>query len=772
MLQARGSVLVNKMSDGIDISTPVLVGATHIRIKASCGARTCSDGDINAGATPHHDPTSAHTLSKAAPLAHVYLQQPPTQFAVQESLSAVMYDDSNRIVLIAAQGKVFVYPISSPRIPAAAPSVIDVTSGPVLAARLSLDGQTLAMLRSHTEVEFAPRIARTNVMPFVYRLSRMQEKILGFFWTTVPGLDFAIITSGGLETFVVSMRESRLRPVGSRKKTPVSWYVYTHETRLVLLASGPQCTHLTGFQFTTGGIIKLPKFELPFQVPACASVRGTDTAELAAGMPRPALECEDVQLLTLYGRLFLVHIDRNMGELVLFRFYRDALLKQHTFKLYSPCVGISVVDNVLLVHAVSSGVVLVLDILASTTEGGHPVAAPLPLGIGAVAAGPGPGFSAGVAVSPAEVYGSGWRFILPDVVLDSAHGVVWRLQLDLRAVSESSSDRLSLLAFLQRRSQTPWSVSGAVGVISSGELPSSRTGSTVQIPPLDSPKALSIGLLHTMLTERESVGRLAPVFDLLCLSYAQARSHMQHTKHVKGSALQLPSQAGAVTDAGVRDTAMLPAASSAVSPPEVYALVFAPFADGFTVDREYLRAAVAEYVRAAYVARIAVPRETRALLLDLLCTTGVAHQLPQWAPVLVAAEGDDTWGENVSAAEALRRTGVLGTGGCSAISAYSLLRDLERCGRAHGRAVRRLLAEGSILAALRYVQRHHVETVPPAVFMESAAAVRSRDPVIYSAVFRFCAEYVPGFQAMPDYANYIAMLQQQNPLSSPTQQHW
>ena len=68
---------------------------------------------------------------------------------------------------------------------------------------------------------------------------------------------------------------------------------------------------------------------------------------------------------------------------------------------------------------------LVLDILASTTEGGHPVAAPLPLGIGAVAAGPGPGFSAGVAVSPAEVYGSGWRFILPDVVLDSAHGVVW-----------------------------------------------------------------------------------------------------------------------------------------------------------------------------------------------------------------------------------------------------------------------------------------------------------------------------------------------------------
>ena len=76
--------------------------------------------------------------------------------------------------------------------------------------------------------------------------------------------------------------------------------------------------------------------------------------------------------------------------------------------------------------------VLVLDILAGVAEDGHPVAAPLPLGTGAGEAEPELGGAAGagaggvgVAVSPAEAYGPGWRCVPPDVVLDSARGLVW-----------------------------------------------------------------------------------------------------------------------------------------------------------------------------------------------------------------------------------------------------------------------------------------------------------------------------------------------------------
>lgn len=32
------------------------------------------------------------------------------------------------------------------------------------------------------------------------------------------------------------------------KKVNVNWYIYTHESRLVLLASGLQCKTITGFQ--------------------------------------------------------------------------------------------------------------------------------------------------------------------------------------------------------------------------------------------------------------------------------------------------------------------------------------------------------------------------------------------------------------------------------------------------------------------------------------------------------------------------------------------
>ena len=84
--------------------------------------------------------------------------------------------------------------------------------------------------------------------------------------------------------------------------------------------------------------------------------------------------------------------------------------------------------------------------------------------------------------------------------------------------------------------------------------------------------------------------------------------------------------------------------------------------------------------------------------------------------------------------------------------------DLERrCGaEARGDVARRLLEEGRLLAALRYVQRHKIASVSPAVFVGAAAALD--DPVTYAAVYRFCADNVPDFQTMPDFAAYQRML--------------
>jgi hypothetical protein len=44
----------------------------------------------------------------------------------------------------------------------------------------------------------------------------------------------------------------------------VAWFTYTHESRLALLASSVAApVRLTGYQFATSGLIRLPKFDLP-----------------------------------------------------------------------------------------------------------------------------------------------------------------------------------------------------------------------------------------------------------------------------------------------------------------------------------------------------------------------------------------------------------------------------------------------------------------------------------------------------------------------------
>lgn len=51
----------------------------------------------------------------------------------------------------------------------------------------------------------------------------------------------------GLDLFAYDSESKTLHLVETRKLN-VSWYVYTHESRLVLLASGMQCKTFTGFQ--------------------------------------------------------------------------------------------------------------------------------------------------------------------------------------------------------------------------------------------------------------------------------------------------------------------------------------------------------------------------------------------------------------------------------------------------------------------------------------------------------------------------------------------
>jgi hypothetical protein len=334
----------------------------------------------------------------AAALSHVFLySQSAVTFAVDSS-TAVSYDDGNRLLLVAAGPSVLSYPVDAPRTEsteAAAPTVTAVGDGPVLAARFSLDGRLLALQRSSTDVEFVAASAPGGGV-FWQRCRRPGETILGFFWASSAGVDFVLATTGGLELYALLPARNGLRLVDEKRKAGVAWLLYTHETRLALLGCGAQGNKLFGYQFSGNGHVKLPNFELPV------------APSSAAAPVRPSVGPDCVRLLAVYGRLFCAHIDREACTLVLYRFYRDALLRQHSFPLPSPLVALSVIDNAVVLHTLDSGVALVLDVLSAST---HPLASPLPLG-GV------PSVSTEEATVPATAYGADCQFLTPDLFLN------------------------------------------------------------------------------------------------------------------------------------------------------------------------------------------------------------------------------------------------------------------------------------------------------------------------------------------------------------------
>ena len=333
-----------------------------------------------------------------AALCHVDLDPQSTVSFASDAFS-VSYDDGNRLLLVASGGTVLGYAVDtlSSDSSNSPPSSTAVGEGPVLAARFSLDGKVLAVQRSLTDVEFLPSGDGGGGGAFWQRCRRGGETILGFFWASSAGVDFVLATTGGLELYALLPARNGLRLVEEKRKSGVSWLLYTHETRLALLGCGTHGNKLFGFQFSGAGHVKLPKFELP-------------APSVTAG--RSSIGPDSVRLLAVYGRLFCAHVDREARTLVLYRFYRDALLRQHSFPLPSASVAISVIDNALVLHTLDSGVALVLDVLSAST---HPLASPLPIG--------GVTHPAGAAVAAhsegdiTSIYGTGCEFLAPDLLL-------------------------------------------------------------------------------------------------------------------------------------------------------------------------------------------------------------------------------------------------------------------------------------------------------------------------------------------------------------------
>ncbi|KAH9622123.1 hypothetical protein KSS87_003687 [Heliosperma pusillum] len=708
----------------------------------------------------HSEASSSHPvigLSGSGALSHVYIQYPPLRCNSCVS-KALFYDDGNKLLLSATSDQVFAWKIA-PFDPCIEPTSDAISEGPVLSVRYSLDSKVLAIQRSNHEIQFWDK-ERGNT--FCHYCRNESEKILGFFWTDCPTSNFVLVKTSGMDLLTCDSESKSLRLIES-KHVNVSWYVYTHESRLLLLASGMQCKSFLGFQLSSAGIIRLPKFDMLMAKPETNH--------------KPDLAAEDVHVITVYGRIYCFQVDRVAMQLRCYRFYRDAVVQQGSLPVYSSKVSVSVVDNVVLVHQVDAKVVILYDLFADSRA---PISAPLPMPL---RGNHGANLSSFQCNSKVEeniefkqtgdnemtLYKDGWTFLNPDLICDSSSGLLWKIHLDLEALSASNSDVPFVLEFLQRR-----------------KCEASKA------------KHLCLSLTRTIILEHRPVSVVARALDILITSYSHAiktgdyfkgsapdKSPASGTPHTPSprnlaggfsnnvNTRVIPNekaiQSSLISDSESDEGTTIPNSvgtetfgakmwspsiqsplpgpsnipldaenveqhgseinTAAVSPDEVYSYVFAPVDEEMAGDPDYLVALIIEFLRSASVERIRVYPNIYVLMIQLL-DRGERY----------AELGSFIIDKNGYYQEALRYARK------QKIRCVVVDKDDGQLGG--GFWVMRVGKVGEIV----------VVTVGPSLFLEEAYA--SNDSQRLAAVLRFLSDFMPAFKSTPDHATYSHILNQ------------
>ncbi|KAK9671640.1 hypothetical protein RND81_12G044100 [Saponaria officinalis] len=527
------------------------------------------------------------------------------------------------------------------------------------------------------------------------------------------------------------------------------------------------------------------------------------------GNSMPVLAAEDVHVITVYGRIYSFQVDKVAMQLRCYRFYRDAVVQQGSLPVYSSKVSVSVVDNVLLVHQVDAKVVILYDLFVDSRA---PISAPLPMLLRGQHRGSQASFQPSSKAdensepeqtndNEVTLYKDGWTFLNPDLICDSSCGLLWKIHLDLEAVSASSSDIPSVLEFLQRR-----------------KLEAIKA------------KQLCLSLARTIILEHRPVSVVARALDILVTSYSHAiktgnyfkgiameKSPVSDTQHAHSprnaadglsnnvntrgsvkinsavitpneSAIQSLSLSDSESDEGtaVRSSVGNKSITSAenfgandqlsfeqsrsagpgsvpvdannveqqnsevntaaVSPDEIYSFVFGP-ADEMAGDPDYLVALIVEFLRSASVEKIRIYPNTYVLVIQLLARGERYAELGLFIIDKIIEPSKEVAYQLLESGRLHRPTRKLG---------IDMLRQLNL----HHDYVLSLLQNGYHQEALRYARKHKVVTVRPSLFLEEAYG--SNDSQRLAAVLRFLTDFMPAFKSTPDHATYSHILAQLN----------
>ncbi|KAL3156053.1 hypothetical protein ABBQ32_013041 [Trebouxia sp. C0010 RCD-2024] len=643
----------------------------------------------------------------AGALAHVCMHATGLDLSHDQPSGRMKYDEGTGIILFIAGQQVHAYSTSPSATTQQPLWVASPGEGDSIASlNVSLDGAILAVQRGTALIQF---IHLQSSKLFVQG-PKSRARLLSFFWCPSTACDFVMATGQGLELYQRLPQGQGLRYKGSRKH-PTTWCTYSHESRIALLATGQGGLWLQAYQVTNDAVLKLP----PFQLGPSASQQASPKSG-----PSQRVSSQDIRILTIYGRIYCAHIDHPHKRLVLYRFFKDAVVLQHTYEIYSRRIELSVHDNVLLVHHLDSSTVLLLDVRARTNG---PIVGPLPLAIalenqddqsvpasihasmredhlereGRVEVGSSSSAAASTSGSistassrPDHLDSRHWTFQLPNLILDTQACKVWRCEVDIAAVGRTCTNWPLLLAFLQRRQPL--------------------------LHPSCDIKALLLAIVKGVLLEQLNMCTVKQVFDACALGYAEAcaappsphQGFIPSSPETRGRALRL--------------------AAPALAPQEVELKVLRWLHEEEATGVQYLEAAIAQYLASCSWQGIAVPAGLHLLSIDVALLRGHKHQV-----VCSLHQQGGGWDSGALAAhlERLARKAELP-------EAWQLALDMYARLGMHDKRCQMLLAKGKVVQALRLAQEHQVQTIAPDSFLTKGA--ETGDVQVFSAVYRVCQQ--------------------------------
>ncbi|TKY62514.1 C18orf8 protein [Spatholobus suberectus] len=668
--------------------------------------------------------------------------------------------------------------------PLIGPTTDSISEGPIIAIRYSLDTKVIAIQRSNHEIQFWDRETGET---FSHTCMPESESILGFFWTDSQQCDIVLVKNSGLDLYAYNSESKSLQLVQT-KKVNVSWFVYTHESRLVLLASGMQCKTFHGFQISSADIVRLPRFEMVMAKSEANS--------------KPVLAAEDIFIVTVYGRIYCLQVDRVAMLLHSYRLYRDAVIQQGSLPIYSNRIAVSVVDNVLLIHQVDAKVVILYDLFVDSRA---PISAPLPLLLR--------GFPRSSSLSQysgresessdgnvlsnheAVTYANTWTFLVPDLVCDVANKLLWKFNLDLEAISASSSEVPSVLEFLQRRKLeankakqlclgitrtlilehrpvpvvakavnvlvTSYSHSIKTGGYLKGLKPEKTSTSVVQNTGADvsaiETDVIGKSILHesTKRVDSGSFNKASTVSSLDSEDESQSANPKHNSKDAQGegkvnNAISLSTGAhGAYVmqsslQSGQEESQLT---SAAISPDEMYSFIFSPVDEEMVGDPCYLVAIIIEFLHSANSEKIRVLPNVYVLIIQLLARNERYAELGLFVLNKILEPSKEVALQLLESGRQNAQTRKLG---------LDMLRQLGL----HHDYVLLLVQDGYYLEALRYARKYRVDTIRPSLFLE--AAFVSNDSEHLAAVIRFFADFLPGFKNTSEHNRYCRILNEMN----------